>query len=109
MVIPIIGINSSRAGDENAQQQTFKEILRIVQGTSVDVSRLVDSGISLNEAGIDLPEDEGQEKQSESSSGYLDTSNMFFVCFGPQLRPKMIKRSLFILLGLQTGQKVTNN
>jgi hypothetical protein len=77
-----IGNNSSRSGDECAQQQVFKEILRIVQGTSMDVSRLVDSGISLNEAGIDFPEEEGQRKQSESSGEYLDTSNMFFVCFG---------------------------
>lgn len=75
--------NSSRAGDEAAQQQVFKEILKVVQGTNVDVTRLVDSGISLNEAGIDIPDnEETQEETSETIGEFLDTSKMFFVCFG---------------------------
>ena len=76
--------NSSRAGEESARQQVFKEILKIVQGTWLDVSRLVDSGISLNEAGVDIPDEDVEPplRTVDKDGEFLDTSGMFFVCFG---------------------------
>ena len=75
---------SNRAGDESARQQVFKEILDIVQGTMLDVSRFVDTRMSLNEEAIDI---EAEDVDTPLRTGnrdekLLDTAGMFFVCFG---------------------------
>ena len=67
-----IGVNGYVSNDDGLRevtsQQVFKEILSIVEGTKVDVSRIrTDSDVNRN---------------STISEELFDTSNLFFVCFG---------------------------
>ena len=74
--------NTDRSGDDNAKKQVFEEIFKVVSGTMINVSRLVDRGFSIDEARDELFEDNNQEKITENCGDFLDTSNMFFVGFG---------------------------
>ena len=74
--------NTDRNGDDNAKKQVFEEIFKVVSGTMINVSRLVDRGMSVEEARNKLLEVPNQNKSFENCGEFLDTSNMFFVGFG---------------------------
>ena len=75
-------INTDRNGDENAKKQVFEEIFKVVSGTMINVSRLVDRGMSVEDAAKTLFKDENQVNNFENCGEFLDTSSMFFVGFG---------------------------
>merc|ERR1719414_2851078 len=57
--------NTDRNGDENAKKQVFEEIFKVVSGTMINVSRLVDRGMSVEDAAKALFKDENQVSNSE--------------------------------------------
>ena len=84
-------LSADRRIRESVSHQVFKEILQIVEGTKIDVSRLkseagepetssaADKATSSNATNQSLEETQELLSQEEE---LFDTSNLFFVCFG---------------------------